>query len=222
MAISKSTIDFLKAIRENNNKPWFEANKDTYLTAKDEFKIFAEDLRSLMDKHDLLEKHKIFRIYRDVRFSKDKTPYKSNMSIGFTRATKALRGGYYLHVEPGNIFAGGGFWAPETKDLKRIRDEFATSDKEIREIINNQDFIKHFGTLQGEGIKTAPRGFDKNHPAIDLIRKKQFVVMKPFSEQEVMSENFAREVDITFQAMRPFFDYMSDVLTTNINGESIL
>jgi uncharacterized protein (TIGR02453 family) len=222
MAISKSTIDFLKAIRENNNKPWFEANKDTYLTAKDEFKIFAEDLRSLMDKHDLLEKHKIFRIYRDVRFSKDKTPYKSNMSIGFTRATKALRGGYYLHVEPGNIFAGGGFWAPETKDLKRIRDEFATSDKEIREIINNQDFIKHFGTLQGEGVKTAPRGFDKNHPAIDLIRKKQFVVMKPFSEQEVMSENFAREVDITFQAMRPFFDYMSDVLTTNINGESIL
>jgi uncharacterized protein (TIGR02453 family) len=222
MAISKSTIDFLKAIRENNNKPWFEANKDTYLTAKDEFKIFAEDLRSLMDKHDLLEKHKIFRIYRDVRFSKDKTPYKSNMSIGFTRATKALRGGYYLHVEPGNIFAGGGFWAPETKDLKRIRDEFAASDKEIREIINNQDFIKHFGTLQGEGVKTAPRGFDKNHPAIDLIRKKQFVVMKPFSEQEVMSENFAREVDITFQAMRPFFDYMSDVLTTNINGESIL
>ena len=222
MAISKSTIDFLKTIRENNNKPWFEANKDLYLAAKDDFKNFAEDLRSLMDKHDHLEKHKIFRIYRDVRFSKDKTPYKSNMSLGFTRATKALRGGYYLHVEPNNIFAGGGFWGPESKDLKRIRDEFAASDKEIRSIISRPEFIKYFGELKGDEVKTAPRGYDKEHPAIDLIRKKQFVVMRSFTQKDVLSKNFAEEVNNTFKAMRPFFDYMSDVLTTNINGESII
>ena len=222
MAISKSTIDFLKTIRENNNKPWFEANKDVYLAAKDDFKVFAEDLRSLMDKHDHLEKHKIFRIYRDVRFSKDKTPYKSNISLGFTRATKALRGGYYLHVEPDNIFAGGGFWAPESKDLKRIRDEFAANDKEIRSIISEPEFIKYFGELKGDEVKTAPRGYDKDHPAIDLIRKKQFVVMRSFTQKDVLSKNFAEEVNNTFKAMRPFFNYMSDVLTTNINGESII
>lgn len=222
MALSKSTLNFLAEIRINNNKPWFESNKDSYMKAKDDFKAFVAELRQHMDKHDHLEKHKIFRIYRDVRFSKDKTPYKSSFSVGFTRATKALRGGYYLHFEPDNIFAGGGFWAPESKDLKRIRDEFAANDKEIREIITDKEFIKHFGALQGEGVKTAPRGFDPEHPAIDLIRKKQFVVMRPFTAKQALSKDFAVEVDATFQAMRPFFNYMSDVLTTNINGESIL
>lgn len=222
MQISKSTFQFLKDIRDNNSRPWFEENKPRFMEVKEEFKGFVQAVNDEMDKHDHIEKAKIFRIYRDVRFSKDKTPYKSNISVGFTRATQRLRGGYYLQIEPNNCFVGGGFWAPDSKDLRRIRDEFAASDDEIRTIINDKKFIEHFGELTGEGVKTAPKGFDKTHKAIDLIRKKQFIIYEEFTQKDVLSKDFYKKVDASFRAMRPFFDYMSDVLTTNLNGESLI
>ena len=163
----------------------------------------------------------MFRIYRDVRFSKDKSPYKTNFGVALGRTKPMLRGGYYLHIEPDGSFVGGGFWEPNAEDLNRIRKEFEMDDSEIRAIISDENFVKTFGKLEGEELKTAPKGFDKEHPAIDLIRKKQYLVSRKFTDKEVTDKNFKTEVVNTFLAMRPFFDYMSEVLGTNLNGESI-
>lgn len=221
-AISKDTFQFLKDIRKNNNRDWFTENKPKYVLAQTNTKAFAAELAELMTGHDNIEGPKVFRIYRDVRFSKNKIPYKTNMGVGFTRATDALRGGMYLNIEPGNSFAGGGFWAPNGPDLKRIRNEFAVNAGEFRDILASDEFIEYFGMLRGDSLKTAPRGFAKDHPDIDLLRMKQFLISKEFTDKEVLSKDFAERVSDTFRAMRPFFNFMSDVLTTNENGESLL
>jgi uncharacterized protein (TIGR02453 family) len=123
-------------------------------------------------------------------------------------------------LEPNNSFVGGGFWAPNKEDLLRIREEFEMDTTEIQKITSNKTFVKYFEELQGEdAVKNAPKGFDKDHPAIDLIKKKQFVVKRKFTDKEVLSDDFQKEVILTFLAMRPFFDYMSEVLTTDSNGE---
>ena len=198
------------------------AHKPRYEAALTNMKQFVKSVETALGETDHIEDSTLFRIYKDVRFSKDKLPYKNNFGMGFTRATKRLRGGYYLHIEPGASFAGGGFWQPEAQDLKRIRDEFAMDAQPIREIIADPTFKKYFGTLDGEELKTAPRGYDKDGPAVDLIRKKSFVVRRNFTDAEVTSEDFLQEVKRTFEAMRPYFDYMSMVLTTNMNGESVV
>lgn len=220
--INKATFDFLKELGKNNNREWFTENKPRYVLAKDNATAFANELMEEMNKHDHIENAKVFRIYRDVRFSKDKTPYKTNIGCGFTRATEALRGGCYLNLEPGNTFVGGGFWGPNAQDLKRIRNEFVADAAPFRKIINSKKFKQYFGTLKGEELKTAPKGFDKEHPDIDLIRKKQYLIGRDFTDKEVLSKDFLKECNLTFKAMRPFFDFMSETLTTNENGESII
>ncbi|MCC7465348.1 MAG: DUF2461 domain-containing protein [Saprospiraceae bacterium] len=222
MTIRPSTLQFLKDLAANNNREWFQANKSRYEAALANMKQFAQAVENVLGETDHLEPANLFRIYRDVRFSKDKSPYKNNFGLGISRATKRLRGGYYLQIEPGNSFIGGGFWQPNAADLKRIRAEFAMDDQPIREIMAEARFRQYFGTLQGETLKTAPQGFDKDHPALDLLRMKGFVVKRNVTDEEVTSEQFLQEVKLTFQAMRPFFDYMSMVLTTNLNGESVL
>lgn len=221
MGIETSTIKFLKDLEKNNNREWFQSNKDKYENTLQNIKDVSAEVKEKLSKKDLIEDAKVFRIYRDVRFSKDKAPYKNNLGVHFTRATKKLRGGYYLHIQPGESFAGGGFWAPSPEDLKRIRDEFAFDTKTIRKITSGKTFVKYFGTLGGDELKTAPSGYDRNHPGIDLIRKKQFVVMRKFTDKEVTDKNFVKEVVATFEAMRPFFDYMSEVLGTDMNGEAM-
>lgn len=220
--LDESVFMFLKALEENNNRDWFAKNKPDYLSANEHFKALAEEINLGMQKQDNIEKMKLFRIYRDVRFSKNKKPYKNSFSAGFSRETKALRGGYYLHLQPGdNSMVGGGFWQPEASDLKRIREEIAADASPLRKIINSPSFKKHFGELGGEQLKTAPRAYPKDHPAIDLLRYKSFVVSKYFTDKEVGTPGFSDEVLKYFKATRPFFDYMSDVLTTDINGVSI-
>jgi len=220
--IKQSTIDFLGKIKKNNNREWFAENKSLYQKENQLFISFADNLLSEMNKFDNIEtpsgKKSVFRIYRDVRFSKDKTPYKTHFSGSFKRATKQLRGGYYFHIEPGNSFIGGGFWGPNSKDLLRIRREISIDAGELKTIITSEKFISFFGTLEGEKVKTAPRGFDKNHRDINLLRLKQFVISKKFSDKEILNSNFSDEIIKTFEAMRPFFDYMSSVLTTDENG----
>jgi len=220
MGIETSSLKFLKDLEKNNNREWFQSHKAQYENTLENIKATSAEVKEKLGKKDLIEDAKVFRIYRDVRFSKDKAPYKNNMGVHFTRATKKLRGGYYLHIQPGQSFAGGGFWAPEPEDLKRIRDEFAFDTKTIQKITSNKTFIKYFGALQGDELKTAPSGYDRNHPAIDLIRKKQYTVMRKFNDKEVTDKNFVKEVVATFEAMRPFFDYMSEVLGTDVNGQS--
>lgn len=219
----KKGIEFLKLLKENNNREWFQEHKSEYDLIKTENSEFFNQIYKELQKHDSLNKIHISRIYRDVRFSKDKTPYKTNFGVAFSRVKPMLRGGYYLQIGPDNSFAGGGFWAPNKDDLFRIRKEFEMNPEEIRQITSDKTFLNYFGKLEGEdAVKNAPKGFDKTHPAIDLIKKKQFVVRRRFTDQEVLAKDFQKEVLLTFLAMRPFFDYMSDVLTTDQNGESLL
>ncbi len=216
--IEKNTIKFLKDIAKNNNRPWFAENKDRYVAAKKNMDDFGNALMNEMEKHDEIAQAKIYRIYRDVRFSKDKVPYKKSLSGYLERATKWKRGGYYFHIEPGEYFLGGGFWNPNSDDLKRIRQEIAINDTELRGIITDKKFTDYFGALEGNKLKTAPRGFEKDHPAVDLLRYKQYLVMHKFTEKEVLADDFLEKVVDGFRNMRPFFDYMSDVLTTDLNG----
>lgn len=225
-SLPSSALDFLKLIKKNNNRDWFNANKDRYFTEHNAIITFADSLLHEMNKHDNIEtesgKKSLHRIYRDTRFSKEKTPYKTNWSGSFSRATKKLRGGYYFHIEPGNSFIAGGFWGPEPKDLKRIREEIAADSGPLRKILKRKTFKETFGALEGEQLKGSPQGFSSDHPDIDLLRYKQFIVVKKFSDKEVLRDNFMKEVNATFKKMRPFFDYMSEVLTTDINGMSIV
>src|ERR1035437_7558505 len=176
--IQPSNLEFLKLVKKNNNRDWFNRHKERYLKEQADIIAFADALLLEMNKHDVIEtasgKKSLHRIYRDTRFSKEKIPYKTNGSVSFKRATKKRRGGYYFHIESGNSFVAGGFWGPEPQDLKRIRDEFSYDAVAFRKLLKNRNFIKTFGALKGEQIKTTPKGFEANSPAIDLLRYKQF------------------------------------------------
>lgn len=223
--IKKSNIDYIQKLKKNNNRDWFAIHKDEYELNKEDLIDFADELLVKLNNHDNIEtvsgKKSIFRIYRDVRFSKDKTPYKTYWSGSFKRATKQLRGSYYFHIEPMNSFLGGGFWGPSSADLKLIRENILIYGDELKEIINSKEFVKTFGKLQGEQLKTAPKGFDKNHKHIDLLRYKQFLLIKKYSDDEILSSDFNDKLSVAFKAMRPFFNFMSEALTTNANGEPV-
>lgn len=226
MQLDKSVFDFLKKLKKNNDRDWFNAHKDEYLKAHENIIEFADALLHEMMKHDKIEtatgKKSLHRIYRDIRFSSDKTPYNIHFGGGFKRATAALRGGYYFHIQPGNTFVGGGFWGPTPEDLKRIREDISMNGDELQKIISSKKFKSTFGQLWGDELKTAPKGFDKEHEHIDLIRKKQFLVSKSFTDEEVLSKNFHLKMNAAFKEMRPFFDYMSLALTTDANGELVI
>jgi uncharacterized protein (TIGR02453 family) len=220
--IKNEVFDFLKTLEKNNTREWFAANKVEFKEIETAIKGFYAALMERMKQHDEIEKLKVFRIYRDVRFSKDKTPYKAHFAGSFTRAGAHRRGGYYLRIKPGETFIAAGFWEPNKEDLFRIRKEFETDASEIRSIINAPTFKKTWGPLEGEELKTAPKGFDKEHPNIDLIRKKQFIFVRNMKDEEVLAPGFMDEVNNSFKKIRPYFDLMSDILTTNLNGESLL
>ena len=223
--IQESSLTYLKRLKKNNNRPWFTTNKELFIQEQNNLEIFADALLTALNSHDLIEtpsgKKSLHRIYRDTRFSADKTPYKTNWSGSFTRATKSRRGGYYFHIEPGNNFIAGGFWAPNPQDMKRIRDEIAFDAAPLRKILNSKSFLSSFGKLQGEQLKTAPKGFDINNEAIDLLRYKQFLLIRRFTDEEILDPSFVKQAALTFKNMRPFFDYMSEVLTTDINGVAL-
>ncbi len=225
-AIKKETFDFLKKLSKNNSREWFNANKDKYTDAHNNMIGFAGALLAEMNKHDTIEtasgKDSLYRIYKDVRFSKDKTPYNTHWNGGFRRATKKLRGGYYFHIQQGNSFVAGGFWGPSPADLQRIRQDFATNYTEVRKILTEKTLVKTFGEMWGEQLITAPRGYEKDHTAIDLLRYKQFVLKHMFTDEEVLSPDFAVKANDVFKKMRPFLNYMSEALTTDSNGISLI
>ncbi|SFW21802.1 DUF2461 domain-containing protein [Cellulophaga fucicola] len=220
--ISKNTFDFLNKLKENNTREWFLEHKDEFKVEEKSFKDFILALLEELNLYDDIEKSKVFRIYRDVRFSKNKTPYKTHLSGSFTRAGARLRGGYYVHIESGSSFIAIGFWDPNKEDLFRIRKELELDASEFREAISNKEFKAIWGELEGDELKRAPKGFDVEHKDIDLIRKKQYIFTRKFTDKEVLSPNFLSTVNKSFATVRPFFDLMSDVLTTNLNGESTL
>ena len=220
--ITKEVIGFLKDLKANNNREWFEAHKPVFKKLQSQVKDFYGSLEAALNKHDEIEKTKMFRIYRDVRFSADKTPYKPHFAGSFARAGASRRGGYYLRIRPGESFAAVGFWQPEAKDLLRIAKELEQDAGAFRKVIGSAGLQKAWGGLKGESVKTAPKGFSRDHPDIDLIRHKSFIFTREFTDREVTEPGFLREVDASFRAIRPWFDLMSEILTTNLNGESLL
>lgn len=218
--MEKEVLDFLNQLRQNNNREWFAENKAMFETAKSKAHTVFQGIYEQLTTIDEIEPLKKYRIYRDIRFSADKTPYKNHFSMFAGRLKPNYRGGYYLHIEPGNSFIGIGFFGPEKDDLLRIRKEIEL-DNELQQILESQEIKKAFGKLEGEELKTAPKGFDKNHERIHLIRKKQFLLTHQLSDKEVLSSNFNQKVVEIFHTARPFLDYMTDVLLTNLNGERV-
>ncbi|MDN3493776.1 DUF2461 domain-containing protein [Winogradskyella bathintestinalis] len=222
-SIPKEILTFYKKLEKNNNRDWFNEHKSEYKAIEAQVKEAYNHLGELLNTHDQIEKIKIFRIYRDVRFSKNKLPYKTHFGGSFARKKPELRGGYYVHIQPNNeSFIATGFWNPSKEDLFRIRKEFEMDDSEMREILNDKTFKNTWGSFTGDTLKTAPKGFDKEHAAIDLIRRKQFNFVKNYTDNEVLADDFLKQVNEDFKKIRPFFNYMSDVLTTNLNGESMI
>ena len=221
--IPKDVLGFFKDLNKNNNREWFTEHKPKFKELETQVKQFYNSLHEVMQKHDDIDKVKIFRVYRDVRFSKDKTPYKTHFGGSFHRTKPRLRGGYYLHIAPNNeSFIAAGFWEPHKDDLLRIRKELELDANEFRKIMSAKKFKSIWGDLVGDEVKTAPKGFNKEHANIDLIKKKQFIFTKKYSDKEVTSDAFLKEVNSSFKTIRPYFDYMSEVLTTNLNGESLI
>tara|TARA_B100000989_G_scaffold277474_1_gene238458 strand:+ start:678 stop:1349 length:672 start_codon:yes stop_codon:yes gene_type:complete len=220
--IPKNTISFLKELKLNNNRDWFNENKQEFNSIQTEVKKFADQVKDSLNLSDDIEKLKIFRIYRDLRFSKDKTPYKKNIGMAFHRSKPELRGGYYLEISADESFMAVGFWNPNKEDLLRIRKEIEIDGQEFTHVINQKKIKDVWGEIKGDEVKTSPKDFKGDHEYIDMIKKKQFIFIKKLKEKEILDANFQKELVNNFVSIRPFFDYMSEVLTTNLNGESII
>ena len=222
MQLSSDIFSFFKKLEKNNNREWFEQHKPEFKALETTVKQFGKALKDQLNQHDSIDRFKLFRVYRDVRFSKDKTPYKIHFGLTWHRTKPEYRGGYYLHLKPNDIFLACGFWDPNPADLKRIRQEIDMDADEYRNIINEPNFKRIWGKLQGDAVKTAPKGYAKDHPNIDLLRHKQHIFMVRYTEEDVAAADFLDRLDTALQAVRPFVDYMSAVLTTNADGESLV
>ena len=220
--LDSSIFSFLKDLRSNNNRNWFNENKTAFKNIEYKIKSFASNLFDELNKHDNIETYKVFRIYRDIRFSKNKTPYKTNFGISFKRKKPDLRGGYYLHLEPNKTFIAAGFWNPNKDDITRIRNEFINDADEFRTIIESKSINSIWGSMRGEVLKSAPRGFSRNETNIDLIKMKQYIFIKEYRDKNLYSDNILVQFSESFKTIRPFFNYMSDILTTDLNGVSII
>lgn len=220
--IDSKVFKFLNDIKTNNNREWFNTNKQIYKRSLEQIQNFTIDLVELMNSHDKIENYKIFRIYRDIRFSKNKTPYKNNFGISLVREKPYLRGGYYLHIKPSDSFSAIGFWKPEKRDLLRIRKEIELDGKEFSDVTSSKLITRKWGDLIGDSLKTCPRGFSNNHKYISLLRRKSFLFKKNYTDQEVISKDFINKLNQDFLVTRMFLDYMSNILTTDLNGISLI
>jgi len=217
--ISPSVLAFLRDLQDNNNRDWFTDNKAKYEEAKSDFVLFMESLIAEIATFDppiggLSAKKSVFRIYRDTRFSKDKTPYKINMGAHLvnTGAKPHDRAGYYIHIEPGNCFLAGGAYMPPSKWIKAIRQEIVYNADEFRGIVQHKDFKKYFGEMEGEQLKTAPRGYPKDHAEIELLRYKSFLGTHQLEDKKISSPNFLNHCSKVFKALKPFDDFLNKSL----------
>lgn len=212
----KTIFNFLKHLKSNNNKEWFDAHKNEYLKAKEQHEAFVEEVIKGIRKFDkkispdMTAKQCTFRIYKDVRFSKDKTPYKTNMGASINPGgKKSETAGYYLHLEPGNNFIAGGVWMPEPPVLQAIRQEIDYNPKPLLKLMNASSFKKYFkGFDEDDKLKTVPKGYDKDHPHIDLLKNKHFIVSHELSDKEVSGPNNLKTILEGFKAMYPLMEYL--------------
>lgn len=220
--IQSSSLSFLSNLKKNNNKPWFEKNRDKYLAAKTDFENFVKDILERLSSIDedikLLEvKNCTFRINRDIRFSKDKTPYKSNMGASFNRGgKKSIFAGYYFHLEPGGkSFAGGGLWMPSSPELKKLRQEIDYCYPEFTTIINSSSFKMQYGGLEmnkNDMLVNVPKGYEKDNTAVEFLKLKSFVATKDIADSALTRPSLAAEVIKAFKALMPLVKFMNGAL----------
>lgn len=212
----EQALDFLKTLNSNNNRDWFEKNKEKYLIAKEEYETFVEKVIKGVAKFDTLisadmkGKDCTFRIYKDVRFSKDKTPYKTNMGASMNPGgKKSLVAGYYMHLEPGAAFLAGGVYMPQPEILNAIRQEIDYNSAPLLKILKSASFKKYYKGFDDEGkLKTAPKGFEKDHVHLDLLKNKHFLVSYPLSDKDLTSKTLSDTVIAAFKAMYPLMVYL--------------
>jgi uncharacterized protein (TIGR02453 family) len=214
--LQKSTIHFLEQIAINNNKPWFDEHRNEYLSVKSDFEQLAAAVLVGMGDFDpvfneLQAKDCTMRIFRDVRFSKDKTPYKTNLGAGFSNGGKSFPGaGYYLHIQPGGYsFAGGGMWQPESPKLKAIRQEIDYNFGEFSKIINDKHFKKMFGEIEGDKLVKLPKGYTEDNPAIEYLKLKSFTVGCKIPDTDLNKKGLDKKVTEAFFVMKPFVDFLN-------------
>lgn len=214
--IQPDTLQFLREVKENNNRPWFEVNKARYIAARENIRQWMIEIIDQMKKNDerIVIDHTrcVGRIYRDIRFSKNKDPYRTFLGAFVLRSPEGANCEFYVHFEPGNIFAGGGIYAPTPQMLKMIREDIAYSTQNLNNIVQHKDFVRFFGKVDGEKLSRAPKGYAPDHPDIEWLRMKQFLVLRNFTDEEVLKAGFAGKVLETFSAARPLFDHIDNAL----------
>jgi uncharacterized protein (TIGR02453 family) len=217
--IHSSTLSFLKELKRNNNKTWFDNHKAKFLSAKNDFENFVQEIIKVIsafdnDIKDLQAKNCTFRINRDIRFSKDKTPYKTNMGASFNRGgKKSIFGGYYFHLEPGGkSFVGGGLWMPDPIALKKLRQEIDYCFPEFQKIISNPSFKKQYNNLEmneGQMLVNVPKGYDKENPAASFLKLKSFVATKNIPDTLLTSSGLVKKTAKAFEALMPLVKFMN-------------
>ena len=216
----KIILDFLKKLKKNNNREWFTENKAKFMAAKEAFEPAVQGLIDNISKFDkrlgdVQAKQCIYRIYRDIRFSKDKTPYKTNfgavMGEGGRKSTKAF---YYIQLEPGdNSFIAGGLYMPEADKLKKIRQEIDYNSDDLKKILNKKSFKEYFPQLEGEKLKKAPKGYSPDDPNIELLKYKSYIVVHRFKDAGVVADDFSKICVKIFKEMKPFNDFLNTAIS---------
>ena len=213
------TLKFLRDLKKNNNKPWFDSHRGEYETAKKDFEQFVQ---VVIDKHgkndpaikDLLAKSCLFRINRDVRFSKDKSPYKTNFGASINKGgKKAMTAGYYFHFEPGQCFAGGGIWMPMPDDLKKVRQEIDYNFSEFKKIIGSKKFKSVYGDLSRDPeylLSRVPKGYEPGNPAADYLKLKSFIATVRIKDAELTSKELVKKTVADFEALQPLIGFINE------------
>jgi uncharacterized protein (TIGR02453 family) len=215
--LQTSTLKFLKDLKKNNNRPWFEKNKSAYLDAKEDVEHFAKKVIEGLGRIDpeiaaLQPKDCTFRIYRDVRFSKDKSPYKTNMGAYFNKGgKKSPTAGYYVHFEPGRCFAAGGLWMPMAPDLNKVRQEIDYNFKEWQDILGSRAFSKNFpdGMSREDALSRPPKGYTEEDPAIEYLKLKSLIVTHKFKDTDALSASFLKQLLKTYEPIKDLLYFLN-------------
>jgi len=216
--LQSSTLLFLKQLAKNNNKPWFDANRKKYDEAKKDFENFIQALIEQFGKKDpsiaaLTAKSCLFRINRDIRFSKDKTPYKKNFAASINSGRKkSVLAGYYFHLEPGNSFIGGGIWMPMPAETQKIRQEIDYCYDEFKKIIHSKKFAGIYAGLDREDailLTNVPKGYTKDNPAAEFLKLKSWVAMSPLTDAALTSKGLLKQSAEALSAIQPLIDFLN-------------
>ena len=215
--MQSSTLQFLRTLEKNNNREWFNENKTTYQEAQQDVVSFVEKLIEEMVVFDeeigkADAKKSLFRIYRDTRFSKDKSPYKTNFGASLGMGKGSQKAGYYLHIEPGKSFLAGGIYMPESSVLKEIRKEISAFGEEFLTIVEKDEFRNYFRGLSVEDkLKKVPQGFEKDDKMAEFLKLKHYIVTHPVSDEQLLNENAAKEFAKIYKSMKPLNDFLNAI-----------